>query len=572
MNISDLIFLLRQDLSRTFRFMNPGGKRTELEPLWKRSSRLVIAIAIAVIITLFIVFPGRPLWPLARSVATENPGLGATIFNTLMLFSFLGSTAVMASTVANSSRMEYLMVMPISLRTLFLEKVIITVFYNSIFWLVIGGSIFAGFSILSPALFAFISIPVFLLSMYLLIAIGVSFGGLLGLGVSRLVAGRRRLKQVGYAILTAAGIIGGTLWYASFYLSDGGFGFGLFTGVFDILQSLGFSSDLTPGYAASSITLRTLVGLPIPIQDLAMAIFYGFLSVGLLYLTAIASEKAHYSGWLASAEKRTPKKAAPVDHSTWDPQPIPGIKFNQTISASVWYNISTIRREARVLTQYLLGPIRYVIWIILPAFAGGEMIFAFTPYLMISAVIPIALAYGYYFAGLETVYEGDNIMNLQLASVNLQDYLKGKVYSALPFTIGAGVITSVFIYFLTPILLLYLPAITIGLLFLTMASGASAAYAAADGGEFKAERQIERQRGSSTQMPISIWSLVRALIFPLLLGYIGIFGMISIGLTMNVLYTYLALPGFALICYLLFRRNTRLAGLKLAKMDASEYL
>ena len=163
-------------------------------------------------------------------------------------------------------------------------------------------------------------------------------------------------------------------------------------------------------------------------------------------------------------------------------------------------------------------------------------------------------------------------MNLQLASANMQDYLEGKVYSALPFTTIAGVITSVFVYFLTPILLLHLPAIVIGLVFLTMASGASAAYAAADGGEFKAERQIERQRGSSTQMPISIWSLVRALILPLLLGYVGIFGMISIGLTMNVLYTYLALPGFALICYLLFRRNTRLAGLKLAKLDASEYL
>jgi hypothetical protein len=64
--------------------------------------------------------------------------------------------------------------------------------------------------------------------------------------------------------------------------------------------------------------------------------------------------------------------------------------------------------------------------------------FALTPYFLLAALIPFMVSYGVYFAGYETVYEGSNLMTLQLAAANFSDYVKGKAISAVPFVIAAS--------------------------------------------------------------------------------------------------------------------------------------
>lgn len=569
MSLEDLILLLKQDLSQSFRVRAVKGARSEKKSSLRRLLLPIIVIGFSSAVIWFIVSFGDFLWPFIYLVLSTDPGIGATIFNFLMIISFIGSIMVSATTVANSSKMEYLMTMPISLRTLFLERGVIVVLYNSMLWLAVGTPIFLGLGIVSPFPFALLSVPIFMVGMIVLVTLGVGLGGLLGLGASKFLAGRRLLKQIGYAIMSAIGIIGGTLWYASFYLNVDG---GIFQDIFQIAENLGLASTLTPGHALSVLSIGALIGFPIAITDLIMPLIFTLVAFGLLYGSAIISEEAHYSGWLASESKRTSKKDVKIDGRLWAPQPMPLVKLNQTTSVSMWYNLASIRRDARVLTQYVLGPIRVVIWIVLPGFIIGDTGFNITSYLIVAALIPFATSYGLFFAGYETVYEGKNLMNLQLAATNMQDYVKGKVYSAIPFSLVAGVIVSVIIAFISPSMALYLPAMVISIGFLTLASGAIAANAAALGGDFKAERNITRQRGSGVQMPIRGWSILRAQFVPMILGFGGVMGIILIGEFLNPLYSYVAAPVFMAVCYALFRHYSYSAGVALATVEATKYL
>ncbi len=571
MSLEDLVVLLRQDLSQTFRLRSAKGKRTEHKNFFRRLLGPILAIVVDIVIVWAIIAFGPLVWPFISGVLSSEGGLGlgATLFNALMLFSFLSSIMVSATTVGNSERMEYLMTMPISLRTLFLEKTLIIVLYNSFLWLIIGTPIFVGLSVVSPYPLAFISVPLFVTLMLVLISIGVGVGGLLGLAFSKLLASRRRLKQVGYAIMTSLGIIGGTLWYVSLYTDQSG---GFFQFFINIAQMFGFSSNITPGYSMSVLTLGALISAPFSILDIASALVYAIVAVSLLYGTAVMSEEAHYSGWLTSGSKRTSKKNFSIGKREWDPQPLRWLTFNSTVSVSMWYNISSIKREARVFTQYLLGPVRYVIWLVIPVVGFGEGAFSFTGYIVLAALIPFATSYGLYFAGYETVYEGKNLMNLQLAATNMQDYVKGKALSAVPFSLGASIIVSVLIAVISPSLILYLPAIILCTAFLTLASGAVAANAAAMGGDFKAQRNITRQRGSGVQMPIRGWSVVRAQFIPMILGFVGVFAVVLIGIFVNPIFSYPAALGFALLCMVLYRHYSRSAGLKLAQIEATKYL
>jgi hypothetical protein len=112
-------------------------------------------------------------------------------------------------------------------------------------------------------------------------------------------------------------------------------------------------------------------------------------------------------------------------------------------------------------------------------------------------LVPFATSYGVYFAGYETVYEGRNLMNLQLSQLSMHDYVLGKVYSAVPFAIVASVAVSVIVAILFPSLLILVPAIILSAAFINLAAGGIAANAAAIGGDFRAERNITRQRGSA---------------------------------------------------------------------------
>ncbi len=563
------MILLRQDLNQTFR-LGGTGRRSEQKSALRRFLGPIIAVAVAVAIVLAVVWI-VPLfgWNMIASLILENLAVGSTLFNVIVLFSFVGSIMVSATTVANSKRMEYLMTMPISLRTLFLEKTIIIIVYSSLLWLVIGTPIIIGLSIVSPLPLAFVAVLSYLVLVLVLVTIGVSFGGLLGLLFSRVVAGRRRLRQVGYFLMSTMAILFTVVWYYFLYSSDNSF---VFDWLFELAQQIGLASDLTPGYTVSVITLGLLVGAEFGFYEIASTIFYILLGGSLVYVNAIVSEKAHYSGWLMSGSKRSSKEEKVIEHNPWDPQPIPGIRFNKTISTSIWYNITNIRRESRVFARYLMGPLQFVIFFFIPILTNPEAMGFFAPFLMIAALIPFSTSYGLYFAGYETVYEGKNLQNLQLAAANMEDYVRGKVYSAVPFTLAASILVGVLILVVYPSFWFYIPMVVGAAVFTNLASGGVAANAAALGGDFKAERMVTRQRGSSVQMPIRGWSILRAQLLPNIVGYLGTFSMIMLGILIGAPFAYLALPVYGIACWRIMKHYSRSAGLKLAQIEASEYL
>ncbi|MHA2300563.1 MAG: hypothetical protein ACXACD_06380 [Candidatus Thorarchaeota archaeon] len=579
MTFADILLLLRQDLNQTFRISGAKGKRTEQKSAIRRFLRPLVFVIIAVVIIWGIVTI-VPLfgWSIIADVVISDPGFGATIFNLILIVGGLGSIAFSATTVGNVNRMEYLLTMPIPMRTIFLEKTIIIILYNSMIWMVIGVPIYIGLSILSPASLAALSIPVFIVLLFSLVTLGVSLGGLLGLLFSRLFAGRRTLKQIGWFLGTTLTILISTLYYVFIWVGDGGEG--IFEGFFDILRSLGLASDISPGYAVSSLSLNILVGAPLQLQDMLLGVLYIVVAFELVYANSLVSERAHYSGWLASGSKRSTKEHVPLAHTSWNPQPIPGFRFNQTVSVSIWYNLSSIRREGRVLAQYLVGPMRMAIWFVLPFIGFGEGLFAFTPLFLLAALIPFMVSYGVYFAGYETVYEGSNLMTLQLAAANFSDYVKGKAISAVPFVIAATTVGSVILFIISPALWSILPAIVIASIFICLAAGSIAANAAAMGGDFKSQRMIERQRGAAVQMPIRGWSMLRAQLVPYVLGYAGVYSIIGVAAIVGGIYgdlfgalsAYAVLGVFSLVCYLIFNRYSHSAGVKLAQVEASKYL
>jgi hypothetical protein len=406
--------------------------------------------------------------------------------------------------------------------------------------------------------------------MVVLSTLGVSIGGLLGLLFSRILAGRRRLKQAGWFIGTSLTVLVSALYYYFIFLSDG---FGeIFPIIGEILEALGFTSGISPGAATSALSLGFLLGEPIIINDVFIALFYGALAIVLVNLNAYVSETAHYSGWLASGSKRTSKTKTPVSHDVWDPQTIPGFKFNTAVSVSVWYNIVNIRREGRVLAQYLIGPLRFVVIIIFGMFAGGDLLMGFSSFIVIAITVPFVVSYAVSFAGYELVYEGKNLMNLQLAPLSMYDYVIGKVYSSAPFALVVSIGTSVLVSIMSPSLLVYVPAVILSAVVINQAAGGIAANAAAMGGDFKAERMVTRQRGASVQMPIRGWSMLRAQLLPNLLGFTGLSMVLGAGFILGPLFAYLALIPFGIICLSLSRHYARSAGIKLTEKEASDYL
>ncbi|MFW9793437.1 MAG: hypothetical protein ACFFEE_03970 [Candidatus Thorarchaeota archaeon] len=571
MTLADLFVLLRLDLTQSFRVSRVKGKRTEQRSLLRRILYPIAVTLIWVVIVIGFYFV-TPLfgWTTLSLFLYQSIDTTATLFNFLLLFSFIGSIMISANTVGNSSRMEYLMTMPISLRTLFLEKTIVVIFYNSMIWLVIGTPIFIGLSMVSGASLAILSVPTFVVMMLTLTTLGVSFGGLFGLFFSRLLAGRRRLKNIGWFVATTATILAGAFYYFAIISNDG---FGqLFNIVFEIAAALGFSSGISPGYATSALTLGLIIGAPISSADIILSFIFIVIAVGLINLNAYLSERAHYSGWLASGSKRTSKLDAPITRGVWNPQTIPGFTFNTTVSVSIWYNLANIRREGRVLAQYLVGPVRFAIFLILPMFTLGEELFFLSPFIIVSILVPFITSYGVYFAGYETVYEGRNLMNLQLSQLSMNDYILGKVYSSVPFAVVVGGVLSVVITFLSPSLLVYIPVVILAAAFINMAAGGIAANAAAIGGDFRAERMITRQRGSAVQMPIRGWSMARAHLIPNFIGFLGLSIILGVGLFLNPLFSYLAVLVFGLLVFRLTKYYARSAGNKLSEIEASEYL
>ncbi len=571
--LEDLLILIRHDLGSILRVRNVKGLRSKKRSLFRSSLRYVAAITFAVVAFWGIVSMVKVLgWSFFRSAIINGIDFGATLFNFIVIVSFMGSIAVSVSTVANSSKMEYLMCMPVSLRTLFLEKTIVVIFYNALIYLVIGTPIVIGLAVSSTAPLALLSIPVFLVMLIVNITLGVALGGLIGLTISRFLAGRRRLKQIGWFLGTSVSIMIGTLYYYSLFASDSGLE-GFFAVILQFAQQIGLSSDFSPGGAMNAVTIRPIVNLPINLVDILLAVLFMLISIMLIYANAIVSETAHYSGWLASGSKRSSKTEVKITHTVWNPSDLPLLKMSTTTSVSMWYNTTSVRREGRVLANYLVGPMRTVLWFFLIFLAPGGNLAGFAPFIIISAMIPFAVSYGVYFAGYELVYEGKNLMNLQLAPASLTDYVKGKVFSAVPFTAIATGIASVLVLFVQPSLWIYIPAVIISSIFLTLASGGIASYSAATGGDFKAQRNITRQRGAAVQMPIrGTWAMARAHLLPNMIGFVGVGAILGLGILLSPIFSYLVMPLFALICIQIMRSYIGKSGRKLQTIEASDYL
>lgn len=571
MTLNDLWILLKQDLAQSFRISGAKGKRTKQRSAFRRLLIPIAAVSIGIVIIVGINWV-VPLigWEFLDTLLTDNIGMGTSLFNVLLLFSFIGSIMISAATVGNASRMEHLMTMPFPLRTLFLEKTLIIILYSSTLFLVIGTPIFIGLSMVSNAPLALLSIPAFLGMMLVLSTLGVSIGGLVGLLFSRILAGRRRLKQIGWFIGTSMAVLVSAMFYYFGFLSDG---FGdLFPFLIDIASSLGLTSGISPGAATSSLALGFLVGEPIVIGVIFLALIYAGLAILLVNLNAYVSEIAHYSGWLASGSKRSSKTKTPIAHDTWNPQAIPGLKFNTAISVSIWYNITNIKREGRVLAQYLVGPLRFIIILVFGVMAGGDLLMGFTPFILVAIIVPFVVSYAVSFAGYELVYEGRNLMNIQLAPLSTYDYVLGKVYSSAPFALVVSAAVSGIVSILSPSMLVYVPIIILSGVFINQAAGGIAANAAAIGGDFRAERMVTRQRGASVQMPIRGWSMLRAQLLPNLLGFAGLSSILGLGVFLGPLFSYVALVPFGIICLKLSRHYARSAGIKLTQKEASDYL
>ena len=571
MSFSDLLILLKQDFRQTFRISGAKGKRTEKKSTTRRLFPVfAVIIGIALIMSVvFFIF--SLIWSEIVDLVFENPGMGATIFNAILVFTFVGSIMISANTVGNSDRMEYLLVLPIPMRLVFLEKMIVIIIFNSLFLMIIGIPIFAGLSLISSAPLAFLSVPAFTGLLLIQNTLAVSLGGLLGLVFSKLLANRRTLKQIGWFLVTTVAVVMSTFWYINFYIG-GDSGFEFIGAILQFLDALGFSAAFTPGYAISALTLGLVVGAPLESGIFTTLGIFSFAAILLVIVNAYVSEYAHYSGWITSGARRTPKNQIIPDQRNWDPQSIPGMRFNSTISVSIWYNIVNIKREARVFAQYLINPLRFAIWLIVPLFALGTTANIMAPYLLVAAIIPFATSYGIYFAGYETVYEGRNLLNLQLAAANMEDYLKGKVYSAVPFTFGVAVGLSIITMFVAPDMIAYIPVVILSAIFLNIASGGIAANAAAIGGDFRAQRMIYRQRGSAVQMPVRGWAALKAQLIPNILGFVGFSLVIGIGIFLGVLFSYVSTVLFVALCYHLFRNYTHSAGVRLAQIEASDYL
>ncbi|MCK5266228.1 MAG: hypothetical protein KAR03_11530, partial [Candidatus Thorarchaeota archaeon] len=259
--IEDLLILLKHDLTGTVRIRNVKGQRSERKSVWSMYSRYFIAMGVAIVILWVILFMSDLLgWEFFQAVIIDNIEFGSTIFNFIIIMSFMGSIAISVTTVGNSSRMEYLMTMPISLKTLFLEKTIVIIFYNAMLYLVIGTPIIIGFALASGSSIALFSIPIFIIMLLANVTLGVSLGGLIGLAIARFLAGRRRLKQVGWFLGTTVAILFSTFYYFSLFTSEDGFG-QIFSVIFDFARILGLSSDFSPGGAMNAVSLRLIVGL-----------------------------------------------------------------------------------------------------------------------------------------------------------------------------------------------------------------------------------------------------------------------------------------------------------------------
>ncbi|MEM2143164.1 MAG: hypothetical protein QXS20_01680 [Candidatus Thorarchaeota archaeon] len=571
MNFRDIIFLLKIDIRENFRLTGTGGKRSK-EPSYGRLFSVLLPFLVAGTILYITVELGTLFgWPTISQVLRENIAAGSVLFNAVLIFSLVGSIAFSASSVANSRKVEYLLIMPFRIRTIFMEKLLLFVLYGSAIWLVGGTPIFLALSMLSGQAISYLSAVAFIVLVVCTVSIGSSLGGMVGLAVSKFLAGRRRLKQAGYFIATSAAIVLSTLWYYSIYFDDQGPTF--FTLLIDLANSLGFSSTYSPGHVVSTISLGLLVGvLPGPYGMISGTVLV-IAGTGLPYVNAVLSESAHYSGWLSVGSVRGSKRTGPVARHRWSPRiPFP-VQLNPTVSVSVWYNLTNIRREGRILATYLLGPLRILIFLFIPVLASrpNGVLSLILPLVVASAMIPVASSYGMFFAGFETVYEGKNLMNLQLAATNLQDYVKGKVYSALPFSLVASVIVSILLVTVSPawwIFALILPFLTIST---TMVAGSVSANAAARSGNFKAGRMLTQQRGSAVRYPIGLFATLSAYAINYGIGIL-IMAVAAVAILTHPLLGFVVPLIYHLVCVLLTRHYTLAAGRRLAEREVTDYL
>ncbi len=567
MGLRELIIMLKYDSKQFFRLRQVSGKREKAKGIQKNIILLILFSVIMFIIgyytyTLFILL--KPIMNLKDFI----PYL-AILFNFVFIMSIIGYIMTSVTSVHNVERIEYLLAQPVSLKTIFTEKLLIYSFYGSFIYLLIGipvyGALGAAYNLFATPIF----VLYFIALQILLVLSGASIGGLFGIVIYKFLQGRRLLKQVLSGIATAIAILIGSLYYVFMYTDMGGQLFpGLLDSLLQVASNFGLSSNYSIGYAITNLLFMPFIGVPNLIELIIdIAIIIGLPS-GLIYLNVSISERAHYSGWITiekQKEKRVHRK------KEWNPHPIPLIK-DPVISVSAWYNIAMIRRESRVLVSYLMTPLRMAIFIFIPLFMGGEELNAFLIIpLIIFGIGIFATSYANSFVGYELVYEGTNYLNILSSGVNLKKYIKGKIYSATPFSAAVGSIIGFILLILDISLITAVPIIIILSIIITITQGGISSYYASTDGNFKADRLLLKQRGANIQPPIGF----KGAILQLIVG--GIITLTILGIEIfliftEILYAYLALP----IIYIITKKISELyvskASKRLSELEASDYL
>jgi len=163
-------------------------------------------------------------------------------------------------------------------------------------------------------------------------------------------------------------------------------------------------------------------------------------------------------------------------------------------------------------------------------------------------------------------------MTLQLAAANMEEYVKGKVLSAVPFSIAVGIIVAVASTVVYPQMLIYAPFIMVGIPALTLISGSYAAFQAAMNGDFRAQRISTRRSRSAVAQPITGLALLKVQMLPYLVGFAVVVGPLAGGIFLCPLYAYLGLVGLIVLTMHVYRSYCYSAGVELAQIDASRYL
>jgi len=562
--LRELIVMLRYDSKQYFRVKQISGERQKVEGTKKN---LLVIVFFAFVMLIVGGFSYFILAKLSLDIKQVIPLIGI-LFNFVFIMSIIGFIMTSVTSVHNVEKIEYLLVQPVSLKTIFAEKILLYGFYGSMLYFLIGLPIYTALAATYYPLLTPIFAIYFTIMTILVVIGGASIGGIFGLVIYKFLQGRRLLKQILSGLATAIAILIGSFYYVFIY-SDTGNQFmpEILNSLIQLSSTFGLSSKYTIGYAMSNLLFSPFIG-PDNILQIIFDIFLVFvLPLDLIYLNTAICEKAHYSGWITIGKRKEKKK---TKRTKWNPHLFPMIELDPVVSVSAWYNIAMIKRESSVFVSYLLMPIRLTIFMLLPLFMGEE-IGGLVIFLLIMIIYIFTSSYANSFAGYELVYEGKNFLNILSSGVDLRKYIKGKVYSAIPFSIIVGIIIGIICVILDFSLIPTLPIIIAMAIIITLVQGGVTSYYSSLYGNFKSDRLFLKQRGANIQPPIGFKGIILRFLVSVTILLI-LLGTELILILYDIVYAYIGLVFILIIAKKISNRYIAKAARKISELETTDYL